>query len=105
MVGDSIYNGYRSVTINAGSGDDTVYNSGTYVSIYSGEGNDSISGGTGTDTIYSNGTGNLIQYDTDGGKDVIFGFSKDDSIQITDSTISKPAYSKQYQYHVYGQRR
>ena len=56
-----------------------------------GEGNDKISvssdsenmtliGGAGADTIYTNGNGNLIQ--AGDGKDVIFGFEGNDSIQI-----------------------
>lgn len=100
---DSISNGGNSVTIYGGSGYDTIVSSGNDGYIEGGAGNDSISlandtrnvtinGGAGADTIYTNGNGNLIQYAAGGGKDVIFGFSGNDSLEIT-GTISKTLQS------------
>ncbi len=101
---DSIVNSNSNVTISALAGNDTVKNSGDNVSISGGAGNDKISldadsskntiyGGLGNDTIYTSGKGNLIQYAVGDGKDIIVGFSGDDSIQITAGTISKSVKS------------
>lgn len=58
-----------NVSIDGGSGDDTIYNSGAFASINGGAENDtiynsagyaSISGGAGSDTIYSEGQNNVI---------------------------------------------
>ena len=53
----------------------------------------SLNGGAGADTIYTNGSGNVIEYATGEGRDVIFGFGGSDSVQITDGEISKYSQS------------
>ena len=115
--GDSIYNGYSSVTVNAGAGNDTVYSYGSNVSISMGDGKDSvynsgnnvtISGGAGDDTVYSygnnltisGGTGNdkinldstsrkaVIKYASGDGNDTISGYNLSDMISLTSGSVT-----------------
>ncbi len=99
---DTYSNAEDEAAIDALAGNDVLSNSGSYVSISGGTGNDSIvntgnlvtlDGGAGNDTIYSNGSGNVIRFGSGDGKDVVFGFSGEDSIQITAGTVSKSVQS------------
>ena len=101
---DKYSNAEDDATIYAVAGKDTITNTADKVYIDGGVGNDKISlnsdsknntllGGKGNDSIYTNGKGNLIQYAEGDGKDVIVGFSGDDSIRITSGKITKKAKS------------
>ena len=92
----------KFVTIDGGTGNDFICaeKGAESVSINGGEGNDTIScpyakdvtiiGGKGNDLIsIGSGTNNLIKYSLGDGKDTIYGFNDDDSIQLlTDSKIA-----------------
>ena len=84
-------------TINADNGNDVIYNSGSNVSINAGAGNDTIFlmtdetnsvnskastvyAGAGNDLIIGNGEGHVYQYS--GGKDSIYGFSAQDTLEF-----------------------
>ena len=71
---DSVTNSGSDVSIDAGDGNDSVINSGTNVSIYAGEGDDLVS-------LTGNG-GNLIEVSE--GQDTIFGFKATDTLEIGD---------------------
>ena len=101
---DSIKNTGNLVTLDGGAGNDTIISDGDTALIDAGAGTDrislgndagnvTISGGAGNDTIYSNGSSNLIQFGSGDGKDVIFGFSGEDSIQITSGSVSRSVQS------------
>ena len=99
---DQIDNASSNVIIKARGGNDTITNAAgtTDVLISGGAGNDkiysysasaTISGGEGTDLISLAGSGdhdNVIQYSAGDGKDTIYGFSGNDSIQIAAATVS-----------------
>ena len=96
---NNIENNRDEVIIDAMKGSDTINNSGSKVSINAGLGNDDITigsgaenvtvyGGKGNDTIYNSGSGNLYQYDSGDGKDVIEGFGENDTITITSGSYS-----------------
>ncbi len=89
-------NQYGHVTIDAGDGDDTVNNFDPRVSINAGDGNDSVNiwdwnevtvrGGKGDDIIVSSGDGNIFEYASGDGNDLIFGFSGEDILRLSDGT-------------------
>lgn len=64
----SDHRGGRRVTINAGAGNDFVFNNGRFVT---------IAGGKGDDLIYlsNDSEGNVIQYNDGDGDDTVEGFS------------------------------
>ena len=70
-----------SAVINAGAGNDTVNIAVTDSAVT----NSTISGGKGNDTIYIGGKSNVIQYSTGDGDDTIFGYTKDNTLQIAGS--------------------
>ena len=95
---DRITNTGAESTINGDAGNDTIISSGNASWLDGGAGADRISlgskaenvtitGGAGADTIYTNGNDNVIRYGSSEGKDVIFGFDGDDSIEITSGSI------------------
>lgn len=101
---DTITNSASAVTISGGAGNDFVKNKGSNIYVNVNDGADKISiggsakgvtvvGGTGNDTIYSNGNGNIFQYATGDGKDVISGYSASDTIKISSGAISKSSVS------------
>ena len=113
---DDIYNGYSAseVSIVGGAGNDYITNIAANVEIDGGAGhdyinlsyttsnskyyraeNDTIRGGKGNDTINntSGGSGNVYQYASGDGRDVITGFSAKDTIQITSGSISSTSVS------------
>ena len=92
---DTIQNSGSNVTINAGTGNDSIYNSRENVMINAGAGNDSvlsyginitINGGTGDDIIEGYGAGMVYRYNAGDGNDVIYGFNEDDTILIPNDT-------------------
>ena len=89
---DSYSNDTDKVTIHALAGNDTIDNSGNEVVIFGEAGNDeifnygnsaTISGGKGNDTIYNDGSGNVFEYATGDGNDIIYDISTSDKITIT----------------------
>ena len=87
---------FGNITIAGGKGNDTIENYDPYNSLSGGAGNDSIfvgwygdsvtvNGGTGDDYINLDLTAehNLIQYKNGDGKDTIYGFNSDDTLDIT----------------------
>ncbi len=98
---------YENVTVDGGSGDDTIQSNDNRVSLAGGEGNDYVStngwwsgvtlnGGKGDDTIYGAGYvdgysdsyyGKLIQYAVGDGNDLVRGFGRYDTLQLIDATI------------------
>ena len=117
---DTIYNGFRKngVTINAGAGNDSIYNNqGDYLSISGGDGNDTIeidavigesygyynyygyrntiNGGKGNDRISLSGNSddNLIEYTEGDGNDTVYGFGYYDTLKIGNGTTD--TYSKE----------
>ncbi|MBO4400817.1 MAG: hypothetical protein J5809_03115 [Selenomonadaceae bacterium] len=101
---DKITNTGNLVTLEGGAGNDTIITNGDTALIDGGAGTDKISlgadagnvtinAGADNDTIYSNGSGNVIQFGSGDGKDTVFGFSGEDSIQITAGTVSKSVQS------------
>lgn len=95
---DYIYNYYSSgVSINAGAGDDTISNTNGTVLINIGEGNNSVENinadnvsiisGAGADSIVNtNGANMLFQYG--GGSDIVEGFNETSTLQIMAGGIS-----------------
>ena len=90
---DSIYNTGLSVTIDGGAGDDYIQSRG-YVSINGGAGNDSIvssssstiNAGRGNDTVdLSNYSSNVIEYASGDGNDLILNYQPS-TIRITDDS-------------------
>ena len=89
-----------NVTIKALAGNDSIDNYSWNVSISAGAGNDSIenwvgdnvtiSGGAGNDKIslHSYADNNLIQYASGDGNDTVYGFSNDDTLNITKGTYT-----------------
>ena len=69
-------------SINAGVGKDTIYNSGENVTLYASSGNDIIS-------LSSDAKNNTVQYASGDGNDTIYGFSADDTLQISGVKYSK----------------
>ncbi|MBR4383088.1 MAG: hypothetical protein IKP64_05970, partial [Selenomonadaceae bacterium] len=69
-------NGISSSSLVVGKGDDMILTDGENVT---------INGGKGDDRIISSATsGNVYQYANDDGKDIIWGYSRNDTIQLTD---------------------
>lgn len=99
--GDTIGNSGYYVTINAGAGNDSIINyESSEVTISGGAGNDSISnsgngttitGGAGNDFISLSSDNNVIQYESGGGKDTVFGFDDYDTLYI-----AKGKYTTQF---------
>ena len=97
---DYIYNYYSSfATINSGSGNDTVSNTAChYAVINTGEGNDEVSNlwvysckintGKGNDSIFLNSSddGNIIEYVSGDGNDLIHGFNNTSTLSIVGGT-------------------
>ena len=90
---DYLYNEGNVVTLLGGAGNDTIISEGDASTIDGGAGADSISigayvtgvkiiGGTGADIIHTNGGGNIIQYRSGDGNDIVYGFDGEDSISI-----------------------
>ena len=86
---DSFY-----VTLRGGADNDTIESYGYYNSIIGGSGNDSIqiydystiNGGNGNDSIELDGIGNIVEYASGDGNDVILYYSSFDTIRITDGS-------------------
>ena len=99
----TVNNSYGYVTIDAGAGSDTINSNDPRMSINGGNGNDSINinswysvtvrGGAGNDTITNVGSGNVIEYASGDGNDVIFGFDRYDTILLTDGSSFTTAKS------------
>lgn len=89
---DSVNNAlYWYGTLNAGAGNDIIYETSGNISINGGAGNDSIHttnydntilGGTGDDTIWIDGR-TLIRYSNGDGNDILIGWHETDSIYLT----------------------
>ena len=78
---DKITNYGANVTIDGGTGHDRIY-------IEDGE-NNIVIGGKGNDTITNNGGENVLyKYATGDGNDVIYGFTENDSLQITKGSVT-----------------
>ncbi len=79
---DTIKGRYIFSTIDGGAGDDSISNTGYSVT---------ITGGKGNDTIHSKGKtdGSQYNYSNGDGKDIIYGFNKNDTLNLTSGTISK----------------
>ena len=91
---DNITNSGKNVTILGNAGDDFIFNTGANVLINGGAGNDTINntgknatiiGGAGNDKISlsSAATGTLIKYSSGEGKDTLYGFDKNDSLEVS----------------------
>ncbi len=89
---DKITNSGDEVSILGGKGADTITSFGIEVTIDGGEGNDVITnegsnavviGGAGNDKIYTTDEGNIIKYAAGDGKDSIFGFGGDDTVEVS----------------------
>ena len=104
---NTVENGYGFVTIDGGSGDDTVISNDPNVSINGGSGDDfiytpndysniTIKAGKGNDTLLGDdslGGSRIYLFESDDGDDVFANFSSDDLIAITDgSTYTAMAY-------------
>lgn len=78
---DYIFNDWRGskVSIDGGSGNDTIYSNAYNVTVKSGAGNDRISLAA---------TNNLIQYANGDGNDTIWGFNESDTLTITSGSYS-----------------
>lgn len=83
--------------INAGDGNDRIYNYDDSASISGGTGNDSIysdgyhasiNGGAGNDRITLAAVSNLVQYASGDGNDTIWGFNETDTLTITGGSYS-----------------
>ena len=97
-----LYTASSNVSVDAGNGNDTIYGGGQNISIDGGAGNDyiqlfissddvTVKAGKGNDIIRSYSTlGNIFQYSNGDGKDVIYNFSDNDTLQIsgTSSTLT-----------------
>ena len=90
---DFIYNDGSNpqVTINGGAGNDEIVNNGSQVSINAGAGNDSIRnwganstirGGAGNDTLWGSYSADKFIYSAGDGKDVIYGFDDNDTLTL-----------------------
>ena len=91
---DNITNSGKNVTILGNAGDDFIFNTGANVLINGGAGNDTINntgknatiiGGAGNDKISlsSAATGTLIKYSSGDGKDTLYGFDTNDSLEVS----------------------
>lgn len=95
---DTFSNSSSNILLKGMGGNDTIANYAANVTINGGAGHDSITldksknvtviGGTGNDTVTSSSTnGVLYQYANGDGKDVISGFNRKDTIQVTNGTV------------------
>lgn len=122
---DSYYGEYNdsnessNVTINAGAGDDSIYNRGNNVTINAGTGNNYIystgnnvlvnvdgginkvegqniivSGSYNNDTLIGSKGVQIFQYSYGGGNDVIVNYSGEDIVQITNGKIDGYSFDK-----------
>ena len=98
---DYIYNSAKATnsTLNGGSGNNKIRNAGAAdVLITSGAGDDyicsngknvTINAGAGDDTInLLNSANNIIQYAEGDGKDVIYGYKSNDTVQLTSGSVA-----------------
>lgn len=95
---DYFSNSSSNILLRGLGGNDTIENYAAQVTINGGAGHDIITldksrnitviGGAGNDTVNSSNTsGVLYQYGTGDGKDVITGFTKKDTIQVTSGSV------------------
>ncbi len=94
---DRIYNNGWDVLIDGGAGDDSIYNYGDNVTIKAGEGDDSIknnsmyatiNAGAGNDTVFASSYAEVIQFGAGDGTDLIRNLGADDTIALTDGSIT-----------------
>ena len=93
-AGNDSIRSYSYATVDGGAGHDFIYGY-NYDSLFGGAGNDSVygfsnstvRGGAGNDTIVANYSGNVIQFGSEDGFDLIRNFSSNDTLQLLDGSI------------------
>lgn len=91
---DSLTNSLKDYQIEGRAGDDSITNTAAGVTIIGGKGNDSISNSvTSSKKAKTASSKTLYQYAAGDGNDVIYGFSENDTLQITKGTIKSTVIS------------
>ena len=80
---DILKGGAGNDTLSGGKGNDLLYGDAGNDLLKGGASNDSLWGGAGNDTLYVDAGADTFIYSSGEGKDVIFGFDKNDMLQIT----------------------
>lgn len=81
-LANEILGGSKNDTILGGAGNDSIYGNAGNDKIYGGAGDDKIWGGKGNDSLWGDAGEDTFYYSNGDGKDVIFGFGKDDELEI-----------------------
>ena len=83
--GDTLYGAGGADTLDGGAGNDKIYG---------GKGNDYIIGGKGNDSLWGEGGADEFIFSKGDGKDMIFGFSDEDTLTLDKVTIKNSTVSK-----------
>lgn len=90
---NTILGGSKKDSLYGEAGNDSVIGNDGNDKLYGGKGDDTLWGGSGNDSLWGNDGADTFIYNSGEGKDVIFGFDKNDTLTL-DSLDFKASYSK-----------